>query len=69
MGNNIVAVHKFSGEVNDGLLLQFWTCPELTNVTVTAPGGLTRELIHRGRLQLQFSILVNLSNNYSTLVA
>ena len=38
----------------DGLQLQLWLRTELINVTVSAPGGSSRELMnHRDRLQLQ----------------
>ena len=41
-----------------GLQLQFRPCSDIANATVTALGGLPRELVnHRGRLQWQFLIL------------
>ena len=37
-------------EINYGLQLQFRRCPELTKATVTALGGIPRELIHHGAI-------------------
>ena len=53
-------------EFNYGLQLQQWPLPYIINVTVTAQGGFTRELIQRERLQLQLLILVELTSNYSS---
>ena len=49
IGNKIVIVHMFFWG-SYGLQLQFWPCPELINITVTALGGIPREPIdHRSR--------------------
>ena len=61
-GKQILNINKIAGnnfDSNGNYGLQFWPGPELVNVTVTAPGRIPRELIHRrGRLELQSFILV-----------
>ena len=66
MGNKSLQYTSYSGGINYGLQLQFWLCPKLINVTVTAQGGNPRELIdQRNRLQLHFLISVELMSDCS----
>ena len=61
MWRNTIGNKPLQSTSNYGLQSRFWLCPELFNVTVAAPGGVPRELIHRhDRLQLQSFILEKL---------
>ena len=60
------STRRHSGAIECGLQFHFWPHPELTNVAVTAPGGIPRELPKRhSRPQLQFLIPED-KNNCST---
>ena len=61
IGNKSVTVH---GQLFLDYSYSSGRSDKVIHVRVTAPGGCTRELIHRHRLQLQFLILTELINTW-----
>ena len=45
IGNKSLQFTSYSEGADYGCQLQFWPCPDLMNITVTALGGIPRELI------------------------